>query len=124
MIMKITNNSKILTILALILAAAFIWGFLNCFSGFLSRALFFLLFCSLMCVLRIFTGPRVMDRAVALTVLGFLAVGFCGVLAAITGKDWYIDIGFVWAVESFIVSICLAKFLERKKFDREHGVRE
>jgi hypothetical protein len=32
----------------------------------------------------------------------------------VTGRSWYIDIGMAWALQSFIGSLALAKYLEGK----------
>ena len=57
------------------------------------------------------------DRIVAVDILGILIVGICGVLALTTGRSWYLDIGIVWALQSFIGSLALAKFLEGRRYD-------
>ena len=49
--------------------------------------------------------------------LGILIVGFCAILSFSTGRDWYIDIGIAWALQSFIGIMALAKYLEGKDFD-------
>jgi multicomponent Na+:H+ antiporter subunit F len=49
--------------------------------------------------------------------LGILIVGFCAILSIQTGRDWYIDIGIAWALQSFISVMALAKYLEGKDFD-------
>ena len=87
-----------------------------CYKTFLARALFFLLSCCLICLVRIFLGPSSADRAVALMIIGMLIVGFCGILSIFMRRDWYIDIAFIWTLQSFIVTLSLAKFLEGKRF--------
>jgi multicomponent Na+:H+ antiporter subunit F len=44
-------------------------------------------------------------------------VGFCALLALVTGKDFYLNVGLAWALLSFIGTIALAKFLEGRSFD-------
>jgi len=34
-----------------------------------------------------------------------------------TGRSWYIDIAIAWALQSFIATLALAKFLEGKSLD-------
>lgn len=86
-------------------------------SHFLARSLLFLLLCSFLCLYRILRGPTAPDRAVAIDMLGILIVGFCAALSLPTGRDWYIDIGIAWALQSFIGIMALAKYLEGKDFD-------
>jgi len=86
-------------------------------SNFLTRAVLCLLLSALFCLFRILKGPTAPDRAVAVDMLGILIVGLCAVLSLPTGRDWYIDIGIAWALQSFIGIMALAKYLEGKDFD-------
>lgn len=86
-------------------------------SGFLARAFLCLLFSAILCLWRILRGPTAPDRAVAIDMLGILIVGFCAILSLPTGRDWYIDIGIAWALQSFIGIMAFAKYLEGKDFD-------
>ena len=85
---------------------------------FLTKSLFFLLLCCLSALFRVFIGPTAADRSCALTIMGMLVISFCGILAVFTQKEWYLDIAFIWALQSFIVGLSLAKFLEGKRFDQ------
>jgi len=87
------------------------------FIGFLKRAFFILLFSCLLSLYRIFRGPTSADRAVSIDMLGVLIVGFCAIMGVSTGRSWYIDIAIAWALQSFIATLALAKFLEGKSFD-------
>jgi len=86
-------------------------------SKFLARAFLWLLVSAFLCLWRILKGPTAPDRAVAIDMLGILIVGFCAILCIPTGRDWYIDIGIAWALQSFIGIMALAKYLEGKDFD-------
>ncbi len=81
------------------------------------KLMLFLLICFLLSLVRILRGPTSADRAVATDILGILVIGFCAILAIYTNKDWYMDIAIAWALQSFIGTLALAKFLERKNFD-------
>jgi len=85
---------------------------------FLTKTLFFLLICCLSVLIRVFIGPTAADRACAITIMGMMVVSFCGILSVFTKKDWYLDIAFIWALQSFIVGLSFAKFLEGKRFDQ------
>ena len=86
-------------------------------SEFLGRAFLCLVFSAVLCLYRVLRGPTAPDRAVAIDMLGILIVGFCAILSIPTGRDWYIDIGIAWALQSFIGIMALAKYLEGKDFD-------
>lgn len=86
-------------------------------SNFLARAFLWLILSAFLCLWRIARGPTAPDRAVAIDMLGVLIVGFCAILSIPTGRDWYIDIGIAWALQSFIGVMALAKYLEGKDFD-------
>jgi len=81
---------------------------------FLGRATYVLLLAAGMCLFRIGTGPTAADRIVAVDIFGILIVGFCAILTISTGRSWYIDIGIAWALQSFISTLALAKYLEGK----------
>ena len=86
-------------------------------SPYLKKAFFIMFFCAGFCLWRIIRGPTAADRVVALDILGILILGFCAILGIPTERDWYIDIGIAWALQSFISILALAKFMEGKKFD-------
>lgn len=86
-------------------------------SEYLGRAFLWLLISAILCLCRVLKGPTAADRAVAIDMLGILIVGFCAILSISTGKDWYIDIGIAWVLQSFIGIMALAKYLEGKDFD-------
>lgn len=76
-----------------------------------------LLVCCGMCLYRIGRGPSAPDRAVAIDILGIVVVCFTALMAAKTGKDYYLIVGIAWATLSFIGAVALAKHLEGKGFD-------
>ena len=84
---------------------------------FFSRATFILILCAVFCLYRILRGPTSPDRIVAIDIFGILIIGFCAILGIPTGRDWYIDIGIAWALQSFISTLALSKFLEGRSFD-------
>jgi multicomponent Na+:H+ antiporter subunit F len=54
---------------------------------------------------------------VAIDILGIVIVGFCALLAVLTGRDFFINIAITWALLSFIGTVALAKYLEGRGFD-------
>ncbi len=76
-----------------------------------------LIICCFLCLWRVGFGPTPADRVVAIDILGILIIGFCGLLSVFTKRDFFIDIAIAWALQSFIATIALAKFLEGRSFD-------
>ncbi len=87
------------------------------FIGLYRRALFVIILCIILCFFRILRGPTPADRIITIDILGILIVGLCAILSVPTGRTWYIDIGIAWALQSFIGTLALAKYLEGKSFD-------
>jgi multicomponent Na+:H+ antiporter subunit F len=99
----------------LVAGVIFIFAYLKVAA--MTKLILFLLICFLLSLFRILKGPTPADRSVAMDILGILIIGFCAILAVYTGKGWYIDIAIAWALQSFIGTLALAKFLEGKNFD-------
>ncbi len=85
--------------------------------GFVGRIIYILILSSLMVLFRVMQGPTAADRIVAIDIFGILIVGLCAVLSIATGRSWYIDIGIAWALQSFIGTLALAKYLEGRSFN-------
>lgn len=69
------------------------------------------------CLYRIWRGPTVPDRMVAIDILGILVVGICALWAVVFKLDFLIDIALAWILLAFIGTLALAKYLSGKKFD-------
>lgn len=85
--------------------------------GTLKYGIIAIFLCCLLCLYRIMMGPTAPDRAVSLDMVGTLIVGFCAIMGIVTKRGWYIDIGIIWALQSFIGSLALAKYLEGRQLD-------
>ena len=85
--------------------------------SFFRHCFLILLLCCMFCLFRVLRGPTAPDRAVAVDILGILIVGFCALLSIPTARNWYMDIGIAWALQSFIATIALAKYIEGKDLD-------
>ena len=84
------------------------------FSGLLRRGVAILILSAFFCLFRILRGPTASDRIVSIDMLGILIIGLCALLSVSTGRTWYIDVGIAWALQSFISTLALAKFMEGK----------
>lgn len=82
------------------------------YTGFALKILFILILTSLLLLFRVLMGPTAADRVVAVDIFGILIVGLCALLSIVTGKNWYVDIGIAWALQSFVGTLALAKYLE------------
>jgi len=87
------------------------------YGGLLGRALYILILGCILSLYRIAKGPTGADRIVAIDILGIMIVGLCAVLTISTQRSWYIDIGIAWALQSFISTLALSKYLEGRGFD-------
>lgn len=87
------------------------------YLGFVGRALYILILACFLCLYRIYRGPTGADRVVAIDILGIMIAGLCAILTISTGRSWYIDIGIAWALQSFISTLALSKYLEGRDFD-------
>lgn len=87
------------------------------YIGFLGRGIYIIILACFMCLYRIGRGPTGADRLVAIDILGIMVIGLCAILTISTGRPWYIDIGIAWALQSFISTLALAKYLEGRGFD-------
>ncbi len=85
--------------------------------GLVGRAVSILILSSLLLLYRVLRGPTAADRTVAIDIFGVLVVGLCALLGVASGRSWYIDIGIAWALQSFIGTLALAKFLEGRRLD-------
>lgn len=75
------------------------------------------LFSVLLVLIRVVFGPSPADRIVAVDILGILVVGICALIAVTFNQSFFIDIAMAWALQSFIATLALAKFLEGRQLD-------
>ena len=87
------------------------------YLGFMGRALYILILACFMTLYRVWRGPTGADRIVAVDILGIMIAGLCAVLTICTNRSWYMDIGIAWALQSFISTLALSKYLEGRDFD-------
>jgi multicomponent Na+:H+ antiporter subunit F len=46
-----------------------------------------------------------------------MVIGFTALLSVASGKNWYIDIGIAWGLQSFIGSLAYSKYMEGRTYD-------
>jgi len=69
------------------------------------------------CLFRVWRGPTIPDRMVAIDILGVLVAGICALLAVTTGRHFLFDIALAWIFLSFVGTLALAKYLSGRKLD-------
>ncbi len=75
------------------------------------------IFSAFFVLIRTVLGPTPADRIVAVDILGILVVGICALIAITFDQSFFIDIAIAWALQSFIATLALAKFLEGRHLD-------
>lgn len=114
-----TGTVLLISIIVLIIIRPFPFLFYRYlpYLGFLGRAIYILILACILCVYRIARGPTSADRIVAVDIFGIMIIGFCAILTISSRRSWYIDIGIAWALQSFISTLALSKYLEGRGFD-------
>jgi len=66
-----------------------------------------------LCLINAYRGPTVVDRIVAINVIGTKTVVIMALVAYITNSPYFLDVALVYALISFLATLGLAKFLEK-----------
>ncbi|MBD3285447.1 cation:proton antiporter [candidate division WOR-3 bacterium] len=72
---------------------------------------------AVLCLYRIFRGPTIADRMVGVDIMGILFVGITALTGIVYKLSFLLDVAIVLALISFVASIALAKYLERRTLD-------
>lgn len=70
---------------------------------------------------RLFKGPSLPDRVVALDMMTVAIAAFCGLAAVRSGDAAFLDVALVLALVGFLATVALARFAERQVIRRERG---
>lgn len=76
-----------------------------------------LLFCSLFVLVRVILGPSAADRLVAVDILGILIIGVLALMGIYYDESFFMDIGLIWALLSFIATLAFSKVIEGRRLD-------
>jgi len=82
-------------------------------------AIMLLLLSTLLTLIRMIVGPTLPDRVVALDALTTTTAGIMVLYGIVTEQSVIIDVALVYAVLSFIATLYLARYLERKRVGLE-----
>ena len=66
---------------------------------------------------RLWRGPTIPDRVVALDLIAAVAVGFTATYAVATGEHVLLDVAIVLALIAFLSTIAFALYVERRAID-------
>jgi len=75
----------------------------------------FLSMLTLACLYRAYAGPTPTDRVISINVITTKITTIIAVLAAVTNEDSFVDVSMVYAMTGFIMTICVAKYVEKGK---------
>ena len=76
-----------------------------------------ILFCSIFVLYRVIVGPSSADRIIAIDILGVLIIGLLALSGLIYEQSFFMDIGLIWALMSFIAALAFSKVLEGRSLD-------
>ncbi len=76
-------------------------------------ALYILIASIFIILIRLYKGPSIPDRVIALDLLAFVALGIVLLVMIITGQKEYLDIVIVISLVIFIATVAIAKFLTK-----------
>jgi multicomponent Na+:H+ antiporter subunit F len=68
---------------------------------------------------RVYIGPTLYDRVIAVNSFGTIAVLMIGVLGFLTDRPDFLDIALLYALINFIGTIAVLKFFRYKMIDSE-----
>ncbi len=72
----------------------------------------------LLAAIRLFIGPSVPDKIVALDLIASLSIGMVLTLVLYSGESVYLDIAIFIALIVFIGTVAISKYLKRRVYDK------
>ena len=81
--------------------------------------LFVLLMCVMILLYRVYLGPTLYDRVIAVNSIGTLAVLIIGVVGFLTSRPDFLVIGLLYALINFIGTVAILKFFRYKMVDKD-----
>jgi multicomponent Na+:H+ antiporter subunit F len=76
-----------------------------------------LTFSAFLCLFRIQQGPTIPDRTVGVDIMGILFVNITALVAVFYDLPYLMDLSIIMALFSFIGTLALAKYLEKRSLD-------
>ncbi len=81
----------------------------------------FLLFNAFLCLYRAYRGPTVVDRILAVNIVGTKVLVVLILLAFVFDRGLFIDVAFVYAFLNIVVTLVAARYLETGRLKEEWG---
>ncbi|MGE5400183.1 MAG: monovalent cation/H+ antiporter complex subunit F [Ignavibacteriales bacterium] len=75
------------------------------------------LFSAVFILYRVIFGPTSADRIISVDIFGVLTIGILALVGLYYKESFFMDIGLIWALMSFVASIAYAKILEGRQLD-------
>ncbi|MFU8890370.1 MAG: monovalent cation/H+ antiporter complex subunit F [Anaerosomatales bacterium] len=72
----------------------------------------FLLFNAFVCLWRASVGPTVMDRILAVNIVGTTTLVVLVLLALVFGRGMLLDVALVYGLLNFVITVAASRFLE------------
>jgi len=79
----------------------------------------FLLLNAFLCLYCAFRGPTVVDRILAINIVGTKTLVVLVLLAYVFGRGLFIDVAFVYALLNLIATLAASRFLETGRLEEE-----
>jgi multicomponent Na+:H+ antiporter subunit F len=73
-----------------------------------------IMICYILVFIRLWRGPALLDRVIALDLMALFTVGICAVYAITRNQAIFMDIATVLALLSFLATIAFAQFVEER----------
>ena len=70
-----------------------------------------------LCLIRAAIGPTTADRVVAINVIGTKTMVIIALVSFIFGQEFFLDVSLVYALIAFVMTIGVAKYMERGALD-------
>lgn len=80
-------------------------------------AAIFLGILAFLCLYRAYVGPTPADRVASINVIATKVTTIIALLAIILGEDSFIDVSLVYALIGFIMTVSVAKYIEKGKLN-------
>jgi multicomponent Na+:H+ antiporter subunit F len=72
-----------------------------------------LLILTFLCLTRAALGPTAADRVVAINVIGTKTMVIIALISFLFGQEFFLDVSLVYALISFIMTIGVAKYMQK-----------
>lgn len=99
----------------IILAVCAYFNFFVYDGALLLKLINVVLFAAVFILYRVMRGPSAADRIVAVDILGVLIIGLLALFGLFYDQSFFMDIGLIWALLSFVASLAFSKILEGRR---------